>query len=124
MEYEHKKPIKTKKLFASFSYYKLKAREHFVHYVIGLGSKGYGVGGIEEILNQALMIPRVFGGWKTMGKKSKLMARVRLRSSQCHGNTMTNTEKSNFSNAVRDVIQANHRHGTPGIDKSYLVLRS
>ena len=51
MEYEYKKPIKTKKLFASFSYYKLKAREHFVHYVIGLGSKGYGVGSVEEILN-------------------------------------------------------------------------
>ena len=62
MEYVYKKPIKMKKLFASFSYYKLKAREHFIHYVFGLGSKGYGVGGIEEILDQALMIPRVFGG--------------------------------------------------------------
>ena len=61
MEYEYKKPFKTKKLFASFSYYKLKAREHFVHYVIDLGSKGYGFGGIEEILDQALMILRVFG---------------------------------------------------------------
>ena len=80
MEYEHKKPIKMKKLFASFSYYKLKAREHFVHYVFGLGSKGYGVGSVEEILDQALMILRVFGGWKTMGKKSKLVARVSLRS--------------------------------------------
>ena len=51
MEYEHKRPIKTKKLFASFSYYKLKAEEHFIDYVLGLGSKGYGVGGIKEILD-------------------------------------------------------------------------
>ena len=51
-----------KKLFASFSYYKLKAGEHFIGYVLVRGSKGYGVSGIEEILDQALMIPRVFGG--------------------------------------------------------------
>ena len=51
MEYEHKKSIKTKKLFASFSYYKLKAGEHFIHFVLNLGSKGYGVGGVEEILD-------------------------------------------------------------------------
>jgi len=54
--------LKTKRLFASFSYYKLKAREHFVHYVFGLGSEGYGVGGVEEVLDQALMVLRVFGG--------------------------------------------------------------
>ena len=54
--------LKMKKLFANFSYYKLRAGEHFVHYIFGLGSKGYGVGGIKEILNQALMISRVFGG--------------------------------------------------------------
>ena len=108
MEYEYKKPIKAKKLFASFSYYKLKAREHFVHYVIGLGSKGYGVGGVEEILNQALMIPRVFSGRKTMGKKLKLMARASLHNSQCHGSTMMNTMKSNLSYTVWDVVQANH----------------
>ena len=51
-----------KKLFADIIYYKLPARKYFVYYIIGLGSKGYRVGGIEEILNQALMIPRVFGG--------------------------------------------------------------
>ena len=72
MKYDAKeKPLKTKKLFASVTYYKLKARKHFVHYVIGLGSKGHRVGGIEEILDQALMIPKVFGGWKTIGKKPK-----------------------------------------------------
>ena len=103
MEHEcraNEKPLKMKGLFASFSYYKLKARKYFVHYVFGLGSKGYGVGSVEEILDQALMILRVFGGWKTMGKKSKLVARASLRSSQCHGSTMTNTMKSNLSNMV------------------------
>ena len=40
-----------KKLFASFSHYKLGAREHFVHYVFGLESEGYGVGGVEEVLD-------------------------------------------------------------------------
>ena len=118
------KSLKTKRLFASFSYYKLKAREHFVHYVFGLGSKGYGVGGVEEILDQALMILRVFGGWKTMGKKSKLVARVSLRSGQCHGSTMMNTVESNLSDTVQDGMQANHRNGAPGVDKSCHVLCS
>ena len=111
-------------MFASFSYYKLKVGEHFIHYVIGLGSKGYGVGGVEEILNQALMIPRVFGGWKTMGKKPKLVAIAGLRSSQRYGSTMTNTMKSDLSDTVRDVVQANHRNGAPSIDKSCHVLSS
>ena len=51
-----------KKLFASFYYHKLRAEEYFVHYVFSLRSKGYGVGGIEEVLDQALMVLRVFGG--------------------------------------------------------------
>ena len=60
MEYEVKeKSLKMKKLFADITYYKLQARKHFVYYIIGLGSKGYRVGGIEEILDQVLMIPRV-----------------------------------------------------------------
>ena len=62
------KSLKTKRLFASLSYYKLKAREHFVHYVFGLGSKGYGVGGVEEVLDQVLMVLRVFSGLETMGR--------------------------------------------------------
>ena len=65
MEYEYRakeESLKMKKLFASFSYYKLRAGEHFVHYVFGLGSEGYGVGGVEEVLDQALMVLRVFGG--------------------------------------------------------------
>ena len=78
-EYRAKeKSLKMKKLFVSFSYYKLRAREHFVHYVFGLGSEGYGVGSVEEVLDQALMVLRVFDGWETMGKKSKLMTRAGL----------------------------------------------
>ena len=125
MKYEAKeKPLKTKRLFASVTYYKLQARKHFVYYVIGLRSKAYRVGNIKEILDQALMIPRVFGGWKTMGKKPKLVARAGLRNSQCHGSTMTNAMKSNLSNTVWDVVQANHQSGAPSVDKSYRVLHS
>ena len=52
MKYRAKeKPLKTKRLFDRFSYYKLKVREHFIHYVIGLASKGYGISGVEEILD-------------------------------------------------------------------------
>ena len=52
MEHEYRakeKPLKTKRLFASFSYYKIKDREHFVHYVFGLGSKSHRVGDVEEV---------------------------------------------------------------------------
>ena len=125
MKYREKeKPLKTKRLFAGFSYYKLKARKHFVHYVFGLGRESYRVGGVEEVLDQVLMILRVFGGWETMGKKSKLVARTSLRNNQCHDNTMTNTVKDNLSNTVWDVVQANHWHGTPSVDKSYHILYS
>ena len=63
MQYRAKeKPLKTKRLFASFYYYKLKARKHFVHYVFVLGSEGYGVGGVAEVPNQTLMVLRVLNG--------------------------------------------------------------
>ena len=104
IEYEYKKSLKMKKLFASFSYYKLKAGKHFIHYVFSLGSKGYGVGSVEEVFDQAFMVLRMFGGWETMGKKSKLMTRADLRNSQCHGSAMMNTMKGNFSDAVWDVV--------------------
>ena len=77
-------------MFANITYYKLQAEKHFVYYIIGLGSKGYRVGSVEEILDQALMITRVLNGWKTIGKKPKLVARMGLRSSQRHSSTMTN----------------------------------
>ena len=101
MEHEAKeKSLKTKKLFANVTYYKLQARKHFVYYIIGLGSKSYKVGDVEEILDQTLMVPMVFSGWKTIGKKPKLVARMGLRSSQRHGSTMTNATKSDLSNTV------------------------
>ena len=109
---------------ANITYYKLQARNHFVYYIIGQGSEGYRVGGIEEIPDQALMIPRVFSGWKTMGKKPKLVARTGLRSSQRHGSTMTNAMKSDLSDMVWDVVQTNHQNGTPGIDESSRMVRS
>ena len=93
-----------KGLFGSFSYYKLRAREHFVHNVFGLGSKGYGVGSVEEVFDQVLMVLRMVGGWKIMGKKSKLVTKAGLRNSQCHGSAMMNTVKGNFSDAVWDII--------------------
>ena len=93
-----------KKLFASFSYHKLRAEENFIHYVFGLGNEGYRVGDVEEVLDQALMVLRVFSGWETMGKKSKLVIGASLRNSKCHGSTMMNTMKGNFSDAVWDVI--------------------
>ena len=113
-----------KKLFTSFSYYKVRAGEYFVQYVFSLGREGYGVGSVEEVLDQVLMVLRVFGGWETMGKKSKLVARASSHNSQCHGSTMMNTMKGKLSDAVWDVIQANHWHGTPGIDESCRILCS
>ena len=125
MKYEAKeKPLKMKRLFASVTYYKLQARKHFVYYVIGLGSKGYRVGSVEEILDQALMITRVLNGWKTIGKKPKLVAKMGLRSSQCHGSTMTNAMNSDLLDTDQDVVQANHQNGAPSIDESYCVLHS
>ena len=43
----------------NITYYKLRARKHFAYYIIGQGVEGYRVGGAKEILNQALMLPRV-----------------------------------------------------------------
>ena len=63
MKYEAKEEsLEPKKLFANITYYKLQAEKHFVYYIIGLGSKGYRVGDVKEIFDQALMIPRVCHG--------------------------------------------------------------
>ena len=59
---QNKKSLKKEELFANITYYKLWARKHFGYYIIGLGDKGYRVGGVGEILNQALVISRVSGG--------------------------------------------------------------
>ena len=108
----------------NITYYKLRVGKHFAYYIIGLGVESYRVGGTEEILNQALMIPRVGRDWKTVGKKPKIVARAGLCSSQRHGSTMMNAMKSDFPNMVWDVMQANHQNGTPGINKSRHVICS
>ena len=56
------KSLKMEKLFANITYYKLWAGKHFGYYIVSLGNKGYGVSNAEEILNQALIIPRVHRG--------------------------------------------------------------
>ena len=51
VEYKTKeKSLKTKKLFANNTYYKLRAGKQFGYYIIGLGDKGYGISSAEEIL--------------------------------------------------------------------------
>ena len=105
MKYEAKENhSRRRNCLINITYYKLRARKHFGYYIIGLGNKGYGVGGAEEILNQALMIPRVRRGWKTVGKKPKFMARTGLCSSQCYSGTMTNAMQSDLPDTIRDVV--------------------
>ena len=58
-------------MFASFSYHKVRAEEHFVHYVFGLGSEGYGVGGVEKVLDQTLMVLRVLVARKPWGRSQR-----------------------------------------------------
>ena len=108
----------------NITYYKLRAEKHFGYYIINLGNKGYGVSSAEEILNQALMIPRVCHGWKTMRMKPKFVARTGLRSSQRHGSTMTNAMQGNLPDTVREVMQANHWDGTSGVDESHRGIRN
>ena len=85
MKYEAKENhSRWRNCLLNITYYKLWAKKHFGYYIIDLGNRGYGVGSAGEILNQALMIPRVRRGWKTMGKKMKFVARTGLRSSQRH----------------------------------------
>ena len=58
----------------NIAYYKLRAEENLAYYVIGQSIKNYRIGGTHEILNQALLLPRVCYVWKTMGKKLKILA--------------------------------------------------
>ena len=53
------KSLEMKELFVDITYYKPQIRKHFVYYVIGLGGQSYRVGGVKEILDQSLVIPRV-----------------------------------------------------------------
>ena len=104
------------------TYYKLRAGKHLAYYIIGQGIEGYRVSGAKEVLNQALMLPRVCRVRKTMGKKPKIVARAGLCSGQRHGSTMTNTVKDDLFDMIQDVMQANHRNGAPGIDESHRMV--
>jgi len=118
------KSLKTKKLFAKYHLLQATGWKHFAYYIIGQGVERYRIGGARKIFNQTLMLPRVRCVWKTVRKKTKIVARTGLCSSQCHSSTMTNAMKSDLPNTVWDVMQANHRNGAPGIDKSRRVIRS
>ena len=113
-----------RKLFAKYHLLQATGQKTPSYYIIGQGVEGYRVGGAKEVLDQALMIPRVRRVWKTVGKKPKIVARAGLCSSQCHGSTMTNAMKSNLPDTVWDVMQANHQNGAPSIDKSRCVIHS
>ena len=105
------------------TYYKLRAGKHFAYYIIGQDIESYRVGGAHEILNQALILPRIRCVRKTMGKKLKIMARTGLCSSQRHGSAMTNVMKGDLPDTIWDVMQTNHRNGISGIDKSRHMIR-
>ena len=106
------------------TYYKLWAERHFAYYIIGQSVEGHGVGGAKEILSQTLMIPRVHRIRKTVRKKPKIVARMSLCGSQRRGSTMTDAMKSDLPDAIWDVMQANQRDRTSGVDKSRRVLHS
>ena len=60
MKYETKENhSRQRSCLQNITYYKLWARKHLAYYIIDQGVEGYRVGGAREILNQALMIPRV-----------------------------------------------------------------
>ena len=108
----------------NIAYYKLQAKENLAYYVIVQGITSYRIGGTHEILDQALLLPRVCCVWKTMGKKLKILARMGLGGSQHRGSAMTNDMESNLPDTIRDVIQMNHQNGAPNIDKSCRMIRS
>ena len=84
----------------NIAYYKLRAEENLAYYVIGQGIKSYRIGSTHEILNQALLLPRVCCVWKTMGKKLKILARTGLGGSQRHGSAVTDAMESNLPNTI------------------------
>ena len=105
MKYEAKENHSRRRYcLLNITYYKLWSKKHFGYYIIGLRNKGYGVGGAEEILNQAFMVPAVRHGWKTVGKNPKIVARAGLCDSQRHGSTMTNAMQSDPPDTVWDVV--------------------
>ena len=104
------------------TYYKLRARKQFTHYIIGQSIERYRVGGAKEFLNQMLMILERHYIRETMRKKLKIVTRAGLCSSQRCGSTMANAMESNLPDAVWNVMQTDYRNDAPGIDKSRCVI--
>ena len=79
MKYETKENhSRRRSCLLNITYYKLRAGKHFAYYIIGQGFEGYRIGDARKILNQTLMLPRVRHVWKTVGKKTKIVARTGL----------------------------------------------
>ena len=108
----------------NIAYYKLWVEENLAYYVISQGIKSYRIGGTHEILNHALLLPRVCCVWKTMGKKLEILARTDLGGSQRHGSAMMNAMEGNLPDMIWEVMQTNHQNGAPSIDKSCRMIRS
>ena len=123
MKYEAKeKHSRRGNCLLNITYYKLRAGKHFAYYIISLGIESYRVGSAREIFNQALMILRVRHAWKTMRKKTKIVARAGLCNRQRCGSTMMNAMESNLPDTVWNVMQADYQNGAPGIDKSHRMI--
>ena len=104
------------------TYYKLRARKQFAHYIIAQSIESYRVGGTKEIINQMLMIPGGHCIRETMRKKLKIVARAGLCSGQRCGSVMANTMESNHPNVVWNIMQTYYRNSAPSIDKSRRVI--
>ena len=104
------------------TYYKLRPRKQFAHYVIGQSIESYRVGGTQEFLNQTLMILGRHCIRETMRKKPKIVTIAGLCSSQRCDSTMTNAMEGNLPDAVWDVMQTDYRNGASGIDNSRRVI--
>ena len=104
------------------TYYKLRARKQFAHYIIGQSIESYEVDGTKEFLNQTLMILGRHCIQESMRKKPKIVTRAGLCSSQCCGSTMANAMESNLPDVVWNVMQMDYRNSAPGINKSHRVI--
>lgn len=66
---------------------------------------------------------------KTAGREApwemtKLIARVNLSYGQSDGSTMMSTMNRDLSDVIRDVVQFDRWHSTPGVDKAHRMIGS
>jgi hypothetical protein len=100
------------------TYYKLRAKKQFSHYIIGQSIESYRASGAIEFLNQTLMILERHCIRETMRKKPKVVTRVGL----CNSQRCSSTMESNLLDAVWNVMQTDYQNGAPDIDKSRRVI--